>query len=377
VSASRLKLLIIDDSHADRLLYRRLLTRRDASTFTIYEAETGEEGLELLYRERPDCVLLDYQLPDTDGLELLGDLRAGRADAEAAPMPPVIMLTGQGDESVAVAAMQAGALNYLVKGELTRERLAQAIGSAIEKVQLQAQLEQKVRELEERNRELQAFASVIAHDLRAPLQAILLTSETLLDMHGDAWDDTTSGFLQVLASSASRMNVLLSDLLEYARAGLPEGSARPVDLGLVLAQLTQDLAATVASTGGRVEVGEMPWIHGHETRLRQLFQNLIGNALKFRGAEPPVVRVEARLQDRDWQIAVSDNGVGIAPEHFETIFGVFQRGPSAELFEGTGIGLAICRRIADQHGGQITVESTPGEGTTFRVLLPGHAESPV
>ena len=111
--------------------------------------------------------------------------------------------------------------------------------------------------------------------------------------------------------------------------------------------------------------------------MTQLYQNLIGNALKFRGAEPPVVRVEARLQDRDWQIAVSDNGVGIAPEHFETIFGVFQRGPSAELFEGTGIGLAICRRIADQHGGQITVESTPGEGTTFRVLLPGHAESPV
>ena len=368
------RLLIIDDSAADRDLYRRFLRDDPAATYLVEEADSGETGLALIQNSPPDMILLDYGLPGCTGIEVLSTLRV----VLASRLTPIIMLTGQGDESIAVDAMKRGAQDYVVKGQLTAERLRHAIASALENSRLRAEIQIRCRELEDRNRQLQDYASAIAHDLRSPLQSILLSGEIVLLQHGADLPPEAHRHLERLVNSATRMGKLLGDLLEYARAGVTDRPPELVDIGAVVAELAEDLGPQMSEQGAVLEVGPLPTLPGHRILIRQLFQNLIGNALKFRGAADPIVRVSARQDGAAWHVTVSDNGMGIHPSQRESIFRVFQRGLGSEHIEGTGIGLAICRKIVDQADGSIDVESTLGRGSAFHVVLPAqrtHGES--
>ena len=230
-----------------------------------------------------------------------------------------------------------------------------------------------LRELEARNRELNNFVYLASHDLQEPLRTVSAASNLIRSRHRDALDDVGLRSLDFMTEAVQRMSTQIDDLLAHSRLGRAEQEVE-VDLREVLASVQEDLSDIIARTSADIEVGPMPVVHGRGRELRVLFQNLLGNALKFRHPDlRPVVRVTAQPADGGWRFEVADNGIGIAPEHRERIFQIFQRLHSRRDYEGTGIGLAHCQKIVETHGGRIWVESVPGEGSTFCFTLPAEA----
>lgn len=252
-----------------------------------------------------------------------------------------------------------------------------------ERKQAEQKLQALAAELRRSNAELEQFASVASHDLQEPLRKIQSFGERLRGQVGEKLDDRARHFLERIEDAAARMRILISDLLEYSRVMTKGDPFVPVDLTATARGIVDDLEASLVATGGQVEIGELPTIAADPTQMRQLLQNLIGNAVKFhRPGEPPRVQVRCRIvpttessgeapgpRARWCEIDVSDNGIGFEEQYRERIFEIFERLHSREEYEGTGIGLAICRKIAERHGGNISAHSTLGQGTTFTVSL--------
>ncbi len=244
------------------------------------------------------------------------------------------------------------------------------------------QLRRFAAQLEKSNRELQDFAFVASHDLQEPLRKIVLFGDRMREKCGEILTAEARDYLERMQKAASRMQTLISDLLAFSRLTTKASPFIPVNLAAVLRDVLEDLEGRIEQVHGRVESGDLPVIEADGLQMRQLFQNLIGNALKFRRPEiPPVVAVNARPRTLDgvefWELTVSDNGIGFDEMYLDRIFNVFQRLHSQDEFEGTGIGLAIVRKIALHHGGQVTARSQPGRGATFIVTLPAaHLKGP-
>jgi PAS domain S-box-containing protein len=238
-------------------------------------------------------------------------------------------------------------------------------------------------ELERSNNELEQFAYVASHDLQEPLRKIRTFGDRLEMKCADKLDDVGRQCVGRMQSAAARMQQLIDGLLNLSRVTTRGQEFEPVDLAAVAREVIGDLEVRIEQLEGRVELGKLPTIQADRVQIRQLFQNLIGNALKFhRAGEPPLVRVEGHFLHRPEQrapgsasqekclITVKDNGIGIDERHRERIFDVFQRLHPRERYEGTGVGLAICRKIVDRHGGEINVSGEVGQGTTFEIILP-------
>ncbi|PYE49403.1 PAS domain S-box protein [Deinococcus yavapaiensis] len=225
-------------------------------------------------------------------------------------------------------------------------------------------------ELRRSNAELERFAFVASHDLQEPLRTIASFTEILNRRYANAFDDTGRKYLALVTRGAERLKVLIDDLLVFSRLNVGRDLTRPVPAERPLREAVTRLAAFLDETGGRVEAGELPTVLGDEGELTQLFQNLVGNAVKFRReGVPPLVRVEARREGDFWHFTVSDNGIGIEKKYFERVFGLFERLHLRDRYEGTGLGLAIVRKIVERHGGVVWLESTVGEGTTVHFTL--------
>jgi len=227
-----------------------------------------------------------------------------------------------------------------------------------------------ITELEHSNRELEQFAYVASHDLQEPLRMVSSYTELLERRYGDKLDDKAREFIGYAVDGAVRMQRLINDLLEFSRVSTRGKALQPVDVTRVLGTVRANLSVAIQDAGALVTNDALPTVMADETQLVQLLQNLIGNAIKFRGRERPHVHVGAQATATEWVFAVRDNGIGIAPEYFERIFVIFQRLHARDEYPGTGIGLAVCRRILDRHGGRIWVESEPGHGSTFYFALP-------
>ena len=229
---------------------------------------------------------------------------------------------------------------------------------------------QLITELEHSNKELEQFAYVASHDLQEPLRMVSSYTELLERRYGDKLDDKAREFIGYAVDGAVRMQRLINDLLEFSRVSTRGKALQPVDVTRVLGTVRANLSVAIQDAGALVTNDALPTVMADETQLVQLLQNLIGNAIKFRGRERPHVHVGAQATATEWVFAVRDNGIGIAPEYFERIFVIFQRLHARDEYPGTGIGLAVCRRILDRHGGRIWVESEPGHGSTFYFALP-------
>lgn len=349
--------LLIDDSPTVRVLFKDLLESIGA---TVVLAENAEEGMELCRSENPDCILLDYQLPRMSGLELLARLRGD----EAYPSIPVVMLSGEGDEAVAVEAMKCGALDYLVKGNVTPEAVERALLNAIDKSKL-------YKKLQEKNQELEEFVYTAAHDLRAPLVVLQDYSARLKDDTNNARHDRVDEFTDAIEDSSTRMMKLIENLLEYTRAGRGEAPRELLDLTVIAGLAVDNLGVLIKEANAQVDIESLPSIRGDQTALIQLFQNLVANAIKFRGDDAPIVRISAQQDDGNWSISIEDNGIGIAPRDQVRVFSPLKRLHSQSQYEGCGIGLATCKKVVKQHGGHIWVESQKGDGATFHFTLVG------
>jgi light-regulated signal transduction histidine kinase (bacteriophytochrome) len=229
------------------------------------------------------------------------------------------------------------------------------------------------------NRELQDFASVASHDLQEPLRKIQAFGDRLAQRSGPALGPEGLDYLKRMQNAAGRMQTLINDLLAFARVTTKARPFEPVDLNVVAAEVVSDLEARVQQTGGRVDIAPLPTIDADPVQMRQLLQNLIGNALKFTApGASPVVRVGATTSAEGdaVELFVQDNGIGFDEKYLDRIFNVFQRLHGRDAYEGTGIGLAVCRKIVERHGGSLTARSRAGEGATFLVTLPRHHGTP-
>lgn len=290
------------------------------------------------------------------------EVAAQRADGEVFPAELAMTISQEGGEPV---------LTFFIRDISLRK-------------QIETDKARHAAELERSNYDLQQFAYVASHDLQEPLRKIRAFGDRLQTHNKDQLDETGRECIDRMQGAAARMQGLIDSLLSLSRVATGAHQFVAVDLGAIAREVVGDLEAQIAQTGGQVEIGRLPTIQADPVQMRQLLQNLIGNALKFRRPEePPVVKVSGRFvhsrahrpigshaKEESCRIVVEDNGVGFDEKHADRIFGVFQRLHSRDRYEGTGIGLAICRRIVERHGGTIVAHSKPGVGSTFEIVLP-------
>jgi len=271
--------------------------------------------------------------------------------------------------NVTVSAMRdaKGTPQYLICAieDISQRKLVQEL--------LQASLDTQTRyaqELTRSNAELEQFSYVASHDLQAPLSTIAGYAQLLEKRCHNQLDAQGNKFIRNIVNSCGRMQALIDDLLEYSRVGRSEKPFDVIDCNLVFEDACANLQLAIRQDQASVTRGDLPMVRGDSFQLLQLFQNLIGNAIKYRSSEAPMVRVSASRQGDSWVFSVQDNGIGIAEQYHPRIFQLFQRLHSQKQYSGTGIGLAICQRIVDRHGGRLWVESEPNRGSTFYFSIP-------
>ena len=239
----------------------------------------------------------------------------------------------------------------------------------------EARLRETMAELERSNSDLEQFSSVASHDLQEPLRVVSSFVQLLAKRYRGKLDSDADEFIEFAVDGAKRMRRLINDLLEYSRVGTRGKPFAAVDADDVVVEALANLAAAAAENNAEITRDDLPSVTGDRTQLAQLFQNLIGNAIKFHGDRPPRVHVSAERNGKEWTFSVRDNGIGIDPKYAGQIFVIFRRLHTPAEYSGTGIGLAVCKRIVERHEGRIWFESTPGKGTTFSFTIPDRKEN--
>jgi PAS domain S-box-containing protein len=262
--------------------------------------------------------------------------------------------------AVALVKNEAGAPLYLIA----------VFDDVTERKQAEAALAEAHEELKRSNAELEQFAYVASHDLQEPLRMVSSYTQLVQRRYGERLDGDAQEFMGFVIEGAARMKQLIEDLLAYSRVGTRGREFEAVPLEAPLQKALTNLRRAIEEASAAVTWDALPTVMADESQLAQLFQNLIGNALKFRAASVPRVHVSALEKDQEWEVMVADNGIGIEPQYYERIFMVFQRLHNKTEYPGTGIGLAICKKVVERHGGRLWVESAPGRGSTFRFTLP-------
>ncbi len=269
-------------------------------------------------------------------------------------------------------AQQRANLKVLVQ-QRTRELEAANARLQIEiaeRQRAQETLQQTAEELRRSNLDLEQFAYVASHDLQEPLRAVGGYVKLLQRRFPDKVDPKALEFIAGAADGAARMEQLITDLLDFARVGTRGGAFHPASLDALLDNALRNLQSSITAAGARVTHDHLPSLPVDATQIMQVFQNLVANAIKFRSELPPQIHISAESQPRRWVFSVRDNGIGIHPQYFQRIFQIFQRLHTRKQYPGTGIGLAICKRIVERHGGSIWVQSQPGQGSTFYFSIP-------
>jgi len=360
-----LKILIVEDSSADRKLYKRFLTR-DSQDFRIYEVDNANDGIDFTRRNVVDCIILDYYLPDTNGLDFMKMFR----EESLAPETAIVMVTGQGSEETAVQAMKSGAADYITKNSIIEGLFVHTIMNAIERAQLRKKVEQYQESLEHSNQALSDFAHTVSHDLKAPLRRMMSFCKLLEEEAGEKLDGEAKTYVERISANAGRMQRFIDDLLAYSGVLHSHEDQQAVDLNKTVKEVIEVLDPVVQENEAHITVEDLPVIPVYPTKIRQLFLNLISNAIKYHGERVPVIRIGCDTSGDKYLFIVQDNGIGIAPQYHEEIFRAFERLHSHDAIEGTGLGLSICQKVLDQHNGEIWVESEEGKGAKFFFTLP-------
>ncbi len=375
------RVLLVEDDEDDYILIRDLLNEVPQQKFQLDWVATYPEAVTMVERQHHDVYLVDYRLGEHDGLELLKLINTRNT-------APVIILSGQGDRELDIAALRSGAADYLDKSYLQSSLLEHYIRSSIDRnlaiIALQ-ESEQKYRELFERetqlrqeltrsNTELQEFAYIASHDLQEPLRAVSGYTKLLQTEYVTQLDSTAQEYMSFIIDGTQRMQGLIKDLLAYSRVSTSERVLTTVDFNSTLQEAIANLQVSIEESQAEIIYQDLPCLMAERTQIVQLFQNLLNNGIKFRkGDISPKIAIQAQLQaDGYWLFSVKDNGIGIKPEYYDRIFKIFKRLHTQREFSGTGVGLALCRKIVERHGGEIWVRSQLGHSTTFFVTMPAN-----
>jgi signal transduction histidine kinase len=403
MSPPKVKILLVDDRPANLLTLETILEDLGQD---IIKATSGKEALRHLLKDDFAVILLDVKMPEMDGFETATLIR----ERDRSRHTPIVFLTAHKDEEHLFRGYYAGAVDFLykpinpevlrskvsvfvdlsLKTELLRrqteilrarneelEREAEQRRAAEAEVRaLNAELEQRVRErtaeLSRSNEELRQFAYAASHDLKEPMRTIASYTQLLQQRYTDNLDNDAKEFLHYVVDAVRRMDMLLGDLLTYSQhLGAKPASLQPVNAEAVLMGVLMNLQALIKETGAVVTHDPLPAeVASDFAQLSQLLQNLVSNAIKYRKPDaPPQIHISCHESNDEWTFSVRDNGLGIDPEYKEQIFGIFKRLHGRE-YPGTGMGLAICKKIVERHGGRIWVESARDQGSTFYFTIP-------
>lgn len=369
---------------SDRREVEEALRARDAELRSLYDSSPLMMGIVELAGE--DVLHVSENPATTRFFGTLG-VEAGQRLTSEMGMPPELTALWVRRYREAVAARRPVRFEYrhqlpggsrwlsatvcpIETAPWQRPRCAYVMEDATERKRAEEQLAVQADELARSNRELEQFAYVASHDLQEPLRTMSSFAQLLATRYQGRLDPDADDFLGFITDGAVRMRALITDLLSYARVSAGREPAELVEIASSLQAAISSLTAAIDESGARISAGPLPTLSVLPAQLEQLFLNLLGNAIKFAGPRVPSVRVSAELAGGAWIFTVADDGIGIAPEYAERIFEIFQRLHTRAEYTGTGIGLALCRRIVEEHGGRIWVESRVGEGATFRFTLP-------
>lgn len=361
-------ILIVDDKLENLQVLESTLTQQG---YEVRKAINGSMALMGAIAEPPDLVLLDIRMPDMDGYEVCQQLKANPKTESI----PVVFLSALDDVVDKVKAFAVGGVDFITKPFETEEILVRVqnqlqIRHLQQQLQTQnQQLKSLNQELMRSNQELEQFAYIASHDLREPLRMVTSFSQLLFQKYSDKLDADGEEIINFVIDGAARMESLIQDLLAYSRLGSQAKIFRSVNCEKVLKQTLSNLQLEIQETNAQIIANPLPTVMGDETQLVQLFQNLIANGIKYQ-QELPVIEIDALAQTEQWLFSIKDNGIGIDPQYKERIFQIFQRLHGRQEYPGTGIGLAICYKIVERHGGKIWVESSLGKGATFYFTLP-------
>ena len=408
---SEIKILVVDDREDNLFSIEAILEKEP---YTIVKAKSGRAALKVLLKEQDfSLILMDVQMPDLNGFETATIIY----ERDKLKNIPIIFITAHNyDEDYIFKGYRMGGVDYIYKPidpELLRvkvgvfvelyrknlqlqqheEKLLSANRSLQKEIEERRASEETVRRLNEQliennvhlkavNEELDRFAYVASHDLQEPLRKILVFSDRIL--HKGNHDPETEKYLGKIVSSSRRMQALINDLLSFSRHSMAPSDFKRTDLNVVLNETIAELEMEIDKTNTKIEVSDLPRLQVVPGLIRQLFFNLLSNAIKFRKTdEDPCIRIYSeKVEDEDsiprhvngssnyHHIVVEDNGIGFDSKYTDEIFLVFKRLHSYHEYEGTGVGLSICKKIVEKHNGTITAKSEPGKGATFEIWLP-------
>jgi signal transduction histidine kinase len=384
---SPLRILYLEDSCLDAELVKSILESEDLSCM-ISRVETREDFISALDRGECDIIFADYSLPSFDGLSALELAKIKSPDI------PFIFISGNMGEELAIETLKSGATDYVIKGRLSRlvPSVRRALGDFQERIRLRRaeeelinyriRLEEMVRErtseLEAANRELEAaykdmesFSCSASHDLREPLLVIDWLSSRLLKQYGRKLDDHGREMLSTVNETSGKMNKLIEDLLSFARISAKGVLKSEIDIKNLALNVFEKLRSMTERREVNLIILDLPVAWGDSSMIRQVFVNLISNAIKYTGpVKTADIEIGGKKNRTECCYFVRDNGIGFNEKHAHKLFGLFQRLHASNNIGGTGVGLAISKRIIEKHGGRIWAESKIGEGSTFHFSLP-------
>ncbi|MGH1353034.1 MAG: sensor histidine kinase [Methyloligellaceae bacterium] len=358
-----LTILLVDDDQVDRMNVLRAARSFKDDTM-IEEVEDIQAGLNLFKTKKFDCILLDYHLPNLNGMEGIEEFR--NIDTYV----PIVMITGQGDEILAVNALQKGAQYYVPKDKVTAETLWNAVRTAIENSSLKKKVEHQKEELE-------SFSHILAHDLKAPIRTILSFQSRVQRAIEENNPDKISKYQGMVERSAIHMNSLIDTLSQYSQVDQEEISFRTISLEECAELAINNLNEMLTTRDAQVSYAQLPRAYAHAPLIVQLLQNLISNGVKYCPEKPPIIHIDFEDLGIHWKVLVKDNGIGIPENKLKFIFAPFKRLHNKDEFDGTGLGLATCKKILQRCHGKIWCESQVGTGSTFIFTLPKPANQTV
>jgi light-regulated signal transduction histidine kinase (bacteriophytochrome) len=363
-------ILIVDDQPDNLRVLSSMLVIKG---YNVRKALTGEMALATCQKVVPDLILLDIMMPDLTGYEVCESLQSNPLTCKI----PVIFLSALDDSTAKVKAFSSGGADYITKPFQTEEVLAR-IQKQLTIERLQRQLIHKNQELQTLNEELQRsnteleqFAGIASHDLQSPLQLIMGYADMLLWQYDTLLDEKGEHYLSEISKASQRMNQLIQDLLSYSRVRVGKVELEPIDCEDVLAESLANLQEDINSSGAWITHEPLPIVLGDRTQLIQLFQNILSNAIKFRRPQvTPEINISLTLNPENFaEFRIQDNGIGIAEEDYPLVFEIFKRIHAYNKYPGTGIGMSLCKKIIEVHGGRIWLTSQLNTGTTFFFTL--------
>jgi signal transduction histidine kinase len=387
--------LVVEDRQADRDL---LATVIGEMGHRVFEAPNPERALELTRAHRPDLVITDLLTPAMDGDAFVRDLRS---DLRVGETPVILHIAGYAEDEVRALAASCDVSGFLPKPcepqtiiTVVREALGLPPGrlprfeSAAEPLDPE-QLVQRVCELEaanvrlarttldlqRSNDDLEQFAYLASHDLSEPIRSVSGMVQLLARRYQGRLEGDADLYISHAVEASKRMQTLIHDLLEYSRAGQSEMRRESVDCSSIVKEVLDSLQGAIAVAGAEITTDALPAVRADSTQLRRVFQNLIANAVKFQSESSPRIRVGAVRDAEAWRFSIIDNGIGIAPRHARRVFEVFKRLHGGDSYPGSGIGLSICKRIVERHGGRIWVEPAGDGGSNFLFTIPDTKEA--